>query len=314
MKKEYSPLKWNSDQSVNKFQNILAFTRVAELGGFTQAARSLGISVSAVTQSINRLEEDLGARLFLRTTRKLRLTDAGIQFNFRCLHILAELDEAEDTIREANLAPKGLVRLSLPPSFGRQTVVPALPRFFARYPSIHLDVHFGHQTLDFIEGGYDLIVHSGTLDDSQLVSRLLVRGPQKTVASPAYLERYGTPKIPQDLREHNCIVGRFGPDWPFHDEQGRPTTIRVQGNLSTDSGDVLREAAVTGLGVSQATWWLFRQELEAGTVVPILEEYAVEADPISIIYPGPRLVPARVRVVVDFFVELTRTAVPDIAR
>jgi DNA-binding transcriptional LysR family regulator len=123
MKKEYSPLKWNSDQSVNKFQNILAFTRVAELGGFTQAARSLGISVSAVTQSINRLEEDLGARLFLRTTRKLRLTDAGIQFNFRCRHILAELDGAEDTIREANLAPKGLVRLSLPPSFGRQTVI-----------------------------------------------------------------------------------------------------------------------------------------------------------------------------------------------
>jgi DNA-binding transcriptional LysR family regulator len=134
------------------------------------------------------------------------------------------------------------------------------------------------------------------------------------VASPAYLERHGTPRAPQDLLAHNCIIGRFGPDWPFLDEHGRPMTLRVRGNLSTDSGDVLREAAVTGLGVSQATWWLFRQELESGTVVPILEEFAVEADPISIIYPGQRHVPACVRAVIDFFVELTRAAAPDTCR
>jgi len=262
------------------------------------------MSVSSVTKSIVRLETELGAKLLLRTTRRISLTEHGQRFFESCRRVLADLSEAEAEIRDANVKPSGVVKIALPPSFGRLTVVPALPRFFDRYPDIKLAIHFGRQTLDFIDAGYDLVVHSGTLNDSGLISRLLVKDAQKTVASPEYLRRHGTPRTPEDLRSHNCIIGRFGPDWPFADADGRQLTIRVEGNLSTDSGDVLREAAARGLGISQATRWLFRQDLEDGTVVPILEEFEVEADPISVVYPADRHLPAKIRAVIDFLVDL----------
>lgn len=291
---------------VNRFQDILAFVRVVELGNFTAAARSLGVSVSSITKSVSRLEEDLGTALLVRSTRRIRVTAQGRSYHDRCQAILRDLAGAEDSIRNEASSPRGSVRLWVPPSFGRQTVIPALPGFFERYPDIHLDLHFGHRSLNLIEGGYDLAVHSGTLHDSPLAGRLLVRGPQKTVASPAYLARHGTPKTPEDLAVHRCIVGRFGNSWTFHDPAGATATVQVRGPLSTDSGDAMREAAVAGIGLTQATWWLFRGDLDSGALVPVLEDFETEADPISIVFPPDRSLPARVRAVIDFLVEITR--------
>ena len=291
---------------MNRFQDILAFVRVVELGNFTAAARSLDVSVSSITKSVSRLEEDLGTSLLVRSTRNVRVTAQGQSYFERCQAILHDLASAEDAIRDEASAPRGSVRLWVPPSFGRQTVIPALPAFFERYPALHLDLHFGHRSLNLIEGGYDLAVHSGTLHDSPLAGRLLIRGHQKTVASPAYLARHGTPRTPEDLASHRCIVGRFGNDWTFRDRSGATTTVHVRGPLSTDSGDALREAAVAGIGLSQATWWLFRHDLDGGALVPVLEAYETQADPISIVFPPGRSLPARVRAVIDFLVEITR--------
>lgn len=281
--------------------------RVAELGGFTSAARALSSSTSAVTKSVTRLEESLGVQLLHRTTRRLHLTEYGAEYYERCRQILIDLDEAEGAIREANIAPSGPVRIALPPSFGRLTVIPALPEFYERYPNVVLDLCLKSHTANPIEGGFDLVVHSGRLADSRLINRILVRGVQKTVASPAYIERNGRPETPADLTRHNCITGAFGPNWHFRGEDGSDEVIRVSGSLTSDSGDILREAALTGLGISQATWWLFREELRRGELVPLLEDYEIEADPIAIIFPANRRTPAKVRAVVDFLLRITRS-------
>ena len=291
---------------MNSFQDILAFVRVVELGAFTAAAKSLGVSVSSITKSVSRLEEDLGIALLVRSTRRIRVTAQGRTYHDRCQAILRDLAGAEDAIRNEASSPRGSVRLWVPPAFGRQTVIPALPAFFERYPDIDLDLHFGHRSLNLIEGGYDLAVASGTLHDTPLAGRLLVRGPQKTVASPAYLARHGTPRTPDDVSRHRCVVGRFGNSWSFRTPSGATETVQVRGPLSTDSGDALREAAVAGIGLCQATWWLFRQDIERGALVPVLEAFETEADPITIVFPPDRSLPARVRAVIDFLVEITR--------
>jgi len=293
---------------VNKFQDILAFARVAELGSFTAAARALSLTTSAVTKSVTRLEEGLGLQLLHRTTRRMHLTETGAEFYERCRDILQDLETAENAAREKNLQPRGSVRVALPPSFGRRTVIPALESFYERYPEVTLDLCLKHQTANPIDGGYDLVVHSGRLADSRLINRILVRGSQKTVASPRYIERHGMPQSPTDLQEHNCIVGGFGANWHFRGPDGQDQVIRVAGKLVTDSGDILREAAVAGLGISQATWWIFRDDINSGALIPMLEDFEIEADPISIVFPAHRRTPAKVRAVVDFLLQITRSS------
>jgi DNA-binding transcriptional LysR family regulator len=236
----------------------------------------------------------------------MQLTEYGSEYYERCRQILIDLQDAEGSIREANFAPSGPVRVALPPSFGRLTVIPALTNFYARYPNIVLDLCLKAQTNNPIEGGFDLVVHSGRLADSRLVNRVLIRGAQKTVASPAYIERFGMPKKPSDLTQHQCIVGAFGPNWHFRTEDRNDEVVWVSSSLITDSGDIIREAAVQGLGVAQATWWLFRDEIKKGQLVSLLEDYEVEADPIAIVFPSNRRTPAKVRAVADFLLEITR--------
>ena len=293
-------------RDVTKFHDMLAFRSVAELSSFTGAAKAIGVTTSAVTKSVARLEEHLGVQLLHRSTRAVHLTESGAAYLERCAQILAELEEAEALLRDSNLAPSGTVRICIPPSFGRTTVVPALGRFFERYPEVKIELNSKGQTSSPIEGGYDLTVHSGRLADSRLINRLLVRGPQRTVASPSYLARRGTPQRPADLLDHDCIIGGFGPIWAFGASRGESETVRVSGSLTTDSGDVIREAALAGLGIAQATWWLFKDDIASGRLVPILQPFESESDPISIVLPAHRRTPAKVRVVIDFLIEICR--------
>lgn len=293
---------------MNKFVALTVFTRVAEHGGFSAAARKLGLSVSAVTKTIARLEDELGVQLFNRTTRQLCTTDFGQEFYERCLHILADLEDAEAALRRGSLSVRGRVRMVVPFSFGRVTLVPDLDSFLQRYPEVTLELHFSDGPVDLIAEGYDLAVRTGEISDSRLITRLLTRGPQVTFASPRYLARRGTPRTPLDLKDHNCIVGRFGPEWTFRTEQDGVMTVRVSGNAVVNSGDALREAAVAGVGIAQGTWWLVRKDLEKGAVTSILQNYACDGAPISVLYPAQRHLPAKVRAVIDFLVSITRTA------
>jgi DNA-binding transcriptional LysR family regulator len=290
---------------VNKLQAIKAFTHVAERRGFTAAAKKLGMSASAVTKSIARLEDELGTQLFNRTTRRIALTDSGQDFYERCVRILADLEDAESSIRESTATPQGTVRIVMPFSYGRVTFVPALPAFYERYPDIALDVSFSDRSVDLIQEGYDLAVRTGDLSDSRLIRRVLYKGPMITVASPAYIKAHGRPATPADLSKHNCILGRFGPEWSFRNGSGSHTNVRVNGNLCLWSGDAVREAAVAGLGLARSTHWLFRKDLEAGLVETVLDEYVVEGVPVSVLYPAKRHMARKLVAVIEFLIEIT---------
>lgn len=291
---------------MNKFMAISVFVRVAEHGGFTAAAETLDLSVSAVTKTISRLEDELGVQLFNRTTRRINITDYGQKFYERCIRILAELEDAEAALQTGIAAPKGRIRVVLPFSFGRVTVIPQLPRFLEAHPEIEVDVHFSDAAVDMIAEGFDIAVRTGEISDSRLNTRVLTRGSQVTVASPAYLERRGWPKTPDDLSHHNCIVGRFGPEWSFLHPDKRRFVVRVSGNCTINSGDALREAAVSGLGIVQGTWWLMRKDLEQGSVVSLLDDWADQGMSVSILYSANRHVPQKVRAFLDFLIEITK--------
>ncbi len=282
------------------------FVRVVEQGGFTAAAGKLGLSPSAVTKTVARLEDELGTQLFNRTTRRLRPTDFGQEFYERCVHILADLEDAESTLKRGNVVSRGRIRAVVPLSFGRVTLAPELPRFFERYPEISLELHFSDGTVDLIAEGFDLAVRTGAFSDSRLTTRLLTRGPQVTVAAQRYLEQHGEPDSPEALRDHNCLISRFGPEWSFRGADGLPFTLRVQGNAVINSGDALREAVVAGAGIGQGTWWLYRKDLERGDLKRILAGHEAEGAPVSVLYPPQRHLPAKLRAFIDFLVSITR--------
>ena len=289
---------------MDKLTAIRTFVAVADQGSFSAAARKLGLSASTVTKMIARLEDSLGTRLVNRTTRKLALTQAGQAYYERCLRILTEISDAEAELTQTNTSARGTVRIVVPLLFGRQTLIPALPDFFREYPEVDLQLNFSDRPVDLIEAGYDLGVHTGDLSDSGLIRRVLIHGPQITAAAPAYLARHGTPHTPEDLHAHNCIHGRFGPDWTFRSPTGGRQRVRVSGNLIVYNGDCLREAAVQGLGIVHSTWWALRRELASGTLQQILKPYVVDGPSVAVVYPASRHLPQRVRVLIDFMAAL----------
>ena len=291
---------------MNKFMALHIFTKVAENGGFSAAARKLRISTSTVTKSVARLEDDLGIQLFNRTTRRLHATDYGQQFYERCVRILADLEDAEAALQQGSSSPQGRLKIFTPVSFGRVTLVPEIGNFLSKYPDISVDLDCSDQPVDMITNGYDVAIRTGEFNDSRLITRLLTRGSEVTFAAPAYLEKHGTPRKPEDLRNHNCIVGGFGPEWQFRDRNQAPLTVRVHGNIHVNNGDALREAAVAGVGIAQGTWWLVRKDLANGAVKQILAPYAQVGMPISVIYPAQRHLPAKARVFIDFLVSITQ--------
>jgi len=290
---------------INKLQAITVFTRVAEEGGFTAAAPLLGLSVSAVTKIIKRLEEELKVRLFNRTTRSLALTESGEIYYQRCRQIIAELDDAEAMMQLLNSKAEGRVRISLPYSIGRDMLIPALPEFYRRYPLIGLEMTFRGGDVDLVRDGIDLAIRIGHLSDSGLIRREILNTPMVTVASPAYLREAGTPQSPGDLQDHNCIVGRrVGPEWRYT-RNGQHTVVLVGGNLYLDNSDAIREAAVAGVGIAHSSARLFRQDLEDRKLVSILTDYEHGEVPVALLYPAKRHLPAKVITVIEFLCELT---------
>src|SRR5262249_51210019 len=284
---------------------MVALVRVAQSGSFTSAAGQLGVSVSAVAKAVARLEEDLGAQLLARSTRRLALNDDGREFYGRCQQILNDIEDAEGSVKSAREMPKGRLRMALPVLFGRLTFLPRIAEFHARYPDVVLDLSFDDRPIDLIERGLDIAVQVGNLSDSRCVTRVLNHGPRVTAAAPSYLARHGEPKTPADLAGHNCIISTFGPVWPFNDHGDR-IEILARGNLVVTGGDALREAVLLGLGIAQSNWWTLRHDLAMGTLRPLLEAYAVEGRPISLVYPPTRHVPRKLRAMIDFLVEITR--------
>ncbi len=290
---------------MNKLLGMLAFVKVAESGSFTSAATQLGVSVSAVAKAVARLEEELGIQLLVRSTRKLALNDDGRDYYARCLQILNDIEDAEASLKSAGETPKGQLRVSFPALFGRLTFLPRVEEFNRRYPDIVLNVSLDDRQVDLIERGLDLAVQVGEINNPRYVTRVLNRGQRVTAASPAYFKMHDKPETPEDLIQHRCIASALFPVWPYS-VKGKRIEVAVRGPLVLTGGDAVREAALLGLGVAQSNWWTVRHDLTDGSLIEVLKPYAVEGQPISVVYPPTRHVPRKLRVMIDFLVEITR--------
>ncbi|TQF16205.1 LysR family transcriptional regulator [Myxococcus llanfairpwllgwyngyllgogerychwyrndrobwllllantysiliogogogochensis] len=288
--------------SLPSLSNIDAFVRAVEDGNFTQAARRLHITASAVSRRIARLEEELGVRLFQRTTRALRLTDDGRDFYARCQHILAELGEAKESLARSRNRPTGRLRVEVPQVIGQLVLTPALPRFLQAYPGIELHLTMRDEVVDPITEGADVLIRMGPLTDSRLVARSLAMTRMVAVAAPDYLKQHGTPAMPSDLSHHQCLgflrQGVVG-EWRFKGPEGI-TRVAPRGAFHVSQGATLRDAAAMGLGIAWMMDFMVTRELATGALVTVLDTYAGEERPIYLLHPPGRHLPSRVRVFLDF--------------
>ncbi|MBB3006743.1 MULTISPECIES: LysR family transcriptional regulator [Cupriavidus] len=288
--------------------SIELFCLAAELGSFTAAAVAAGVTPPAVSRTVQRLEERLGVRLFVRTTRQIRLTDEGRLYFEQSRAALAQLVDAERQIGGQHATPAGRLRISLPTPYAHYRVLPVLPAFRALYPEVQIDVHISNRNVDFADDTYDLCVRGRAPDDSNLIARKLEDAELVVVAAPAYLRQAGTPQSPEDLLRHECIQferpssGRRIP-WTLRVD-GTETDIVTTGSY-TASEDILGGATLVraGAGLFQTYRFVVEQDLRDGTLVEVLREYGGSARPFVLLYPSARHVTRRVRVFVDFLLE-----------
>jgi DNA-binding transcriptional LysR family regulator len=288
-------------------RTLSIFVKVAERRSFVRAATELGITQSGVSNAIKRLEDQVGTVLLARTTRRVSLTEDGAAFFERCRQALAAIDEAEHVLKRAQLKPAGTLRIDMPLAFGRIKLVPLLRAFQDSYPDVRLRITFTDRYIDLIEEGVDVAVRFGALQDSSLIARRLTTAQFNAAASPAYVKKYGRPKTPDDLQQHNCLAfawrdTRQTRDWSFT-VGGEEIRITPSGTMSFTEGAALCAAAIDGCGIAQLHNYYLDAEFERGTLVPILEDFKPKALPISLIYPQTRHLTPNVRAFVDFMVE-----------
>lgn len=288
--------------------SIEMFCKAAELQGFTAAALALGVTAAAVSRSVGRLEERLGAKLFTRTTRHMRLTEEGQAYFEQCRQALAQIENAERAINGSQAEPSGVLRVSMPTTFGHHRVLPRLPQFMERYPKIKVEVDLSNRNIDFVEDGYDLAIRGGTHSDSRLVARQLEDASFGIFAAPQYLALRGTPQTPEQLQAHECIVfvlpstGRYLP-WLFR-QNGQDLDLVVEGRVNVQ-GDVLGclSYAVGGGGLLQTYHFVAQRHLENGSLVEVMQAFGGRSRPFSIMYPHNRHLSAKVRAFVQFLLE-----------
>jgi len=279
--------------------------RVAQEGSLSAAARTLGLTPSAVSRIIARTEQRLGTRLLLRTTRAITFTAEGEAYLRGARRILADLAEVEDAIADQSV-PKGRLRVSAALGHGRQAIVPLVAAFSARYPNIVVDLALGDEVVDILGGQADVAVRFGPLPDSPLTARKIGETGQMVVASPDYLARHGMPQVPEDLLQHNCLRFNFRrtePNWPFL-RDGETFSLKVCGNIECSSGEALAQLARVGAGIARIGAFTVNEDIGRGDLIPLLETFNPgEREPIHAVFVGGPTMPARVRLFVDFLIE-----------
>ena len=285
-------------------QEITIFARVVSTGSLSAAARDLGLSPALVSRRLSGLEARLGVRLINRTTRSLHMTDEGAAYYETCTRVLAEIEEADAAVSAGRAEPRGILRVALPASFGNQHVAPLVPRFAARYPDVQLALSLSERNVNVVEEGFDLAIRIADLADSSLAARKLAPNRRVVCASPAYLQRHGAPRTPEDLAQHNCLTTDFTMNWDYRDLEGTPGSVRVTGRYACDNWSVLREWALAGLGIALKSTWDVRRHLEDGSLVSLLPGYTFATDvAIYAVYPHRRHLPAKTRAFIEFLAE-----------
>ncbi|HYD61075.1 MAG TPA: LysR family transcriptional regulator [Noviherbaspirillum sp.] len=293
---------------MDKLQAMEVFVQVVDAGGFTRAAENLQLPKATVSTLVRNLESTLAVKLLNRTTRQISLTADGAAYYERCLRILADVRDAEDSLSKTQASPGGRLRIDVPSALGRHLLMPSLPQFLARYPDIHLEVGCSDRPVDLIEEGVDLAVRGGTLADSTLIARRIGQLHFVTCAAPSYIALHGRPQHPNDLLQHDCVnyfsakTGKIM-EWDFA-KDGERIQMRVPGRIAVNDANAYMTATLAGMGVSQMAAFVICPFLQSGELELLLEDWTIDPVPLHVVYPQNRHLSAKVRVFVEWISEL----------
>jgi DNA-binding transcriptional LysR family regulator len=288
---------------MDRIQAVRLFIRVVDLGSFSKAAADLRIGQPSATKMVAQLEKSLGARLLHRSTHGVTPTEVGALYYEKCRLIAHHVEEAESVAALLQSELQGVLRVSTSVAFGRRVLVPLVMRFMEMHPKLQVELFFEDRYVNLVEQGIDVAVRMGRLGDSSLGARYLGTNPWVVVASPAYLRRRGTPRVPDDLAAHDALIYstvQGDARWQFTGRDGREATIPVRGPLRANNLSALLAAAREGLGVAALPWYVAHESVKAGAVKPVLARWSMPAQEIHAVYPSPRLVPAKVSRFVDW--------------
>ena len=289
---------------MDRLTSLTAFVRVVDAGGFSAAGRRLNMSTTMVSNHVQSLEDRLGARLLNRTTRKVSLTEVGKGYYDRCIQILADLEQADDIAGSQQSVPSGTLHIYTNTHIV-QFLSPVVAEFLASYPKVKIDLAIGERNVDMIEENIDLAVRMVPPPDSSLIVRSLATWRHVLCCSHSYIEQHGKPMQLADLAERNCMRHAsypFGDDWRFADRKGALASVKITGNLISNSGETLRLAALAGVGIWLAAGFLVHDDLEAGKLVRLLPEYRPVEFTMNAVYPHRHHLSAKVRTFIDLLV------------
>ena len=288
---------------MDKLKQIESFAAVATKGSLTAAANAEGVAPAVIGRRIDALEERLGVKLLVRTTRRITLTHEGSAFLDDCQRIIADLTNAEASVSAGGVKASGYLRITAPAGFGRRHVAPMVPKFLAQHPEVHVSLNLSDRVVDIVNEGFDCAVRVGDLPDSSLVSVRLADNRRLCVATPAYLKRAGTPTSPAELQRHQCLTLSSDASqtrgWAFSAD-GAVTHLRPNGRLDCSDGQVLHDWCVQGLGVAWRSTWEVDDDIAAGRLVSLLDEFAAPPNGIYALFPHAKHLPLRVRLWIDF--------------
>ncbi len=290
------------DTIVDKLEAMSAFVKVVALGNYAEAGRALGVTRSAVSKAVMELERLLGARLLDRTTRRVRPTEAGLAYYGSCVDILARVEETELQVSRLHDEPKGVLKINGPMSFGVMHLGPAIAAFMEAYPELKIELTLNDRFIDPIEEGVDVTIRIAALADSSLIARKLAPARRVVAAAPAYLEKYGIPKVPEDLLQHRCL--HYGGLSTMHRWQltrnDQPINVSVNAIMSSNNGDVLLAAALAGQGVVLLPTFMAGPHIKAGHLKVVLDDFRATDAGIYALYAANRYLAAKTRVLIDF--------------
>ena len=288
---------------MDKFKQIESFVSVATKGSLTAAAHAEGVAPAVIGRRIDALEQRLGVKLLVRTTRKITLTHEGSAFLETCQRLLADLANSEASVSAGGVKASGYLKITAPAGFGRRHVAPLVPRFISQHPDVNVSLNLSDRVVDIVNEGVDCAVRVGDLPDSSLVSVRLADNRRLCVASPAYLKRAGTPGHPGELTRHQCLTLSSDASqtrgWAFKVD-GSVTHLRPSGRMDCSDGQVLHDWCVAGLGIAWRSTWEVEREVAEGQLVSVLDEYAAPPNGIYAVFPHAKHLPLRVRLWIDF--------------
>jgi DNA-binding transcriptional LysR family regulator len=288
---------------MDRLKQIESFVSVSSRGSLTAAANAEGVAPAVIGRRIDALEERLGVKLLMRTTRRITLTNEGSAFLEDCQRLLAELANAEASVSAGGVKASGYLRITAPAGFGRRHVAPLVPKFIALHPDVNVSLNLSDRVVDIVNEGFDCAVRVGDLPDSTLISVRLADNRRLCVATPAYLKRAGTPKHPNELSRHECLCLSSDASqtrgWAFQVD-GSIIHLRPRGRLDCSDGEVLHDWAAAGLGIAWRSTWEVEREIASGQLVAVLDEFAAPPNGIYAVFPSAKHLPLRVRLWIDF--------------